>query len=131
MANDFVAGLAQATGLEADEARSLAGGLLSLVEQNVWDKVSPQDAAKLRAAIPEIAKWQGSAPTFAPGMLTAAALAAAEAAGEAGGVLHRYSVDPGKLPAVVPLLLAFLKSRLGAPELTTVLSTSPWLGGGR
>ncbi len=127
---DLVGALGAQLKLEEPAAASLAGGLLLLVEDLVRERVSYAAGAQLRAAIPELAEWQHTAPTIAPGTLTLDTLPPPTAPGDEGefaAVLSRFGLEAGKTSLAITLLVHFLSRRLDSAALNAIVAAIPLL----
>jgi|APLak6261675434_1056106.scaffolds.fasta_scaffold04339_2 hypothetical protein len=125
---DLVGALGAQLKLDEPAAASLAGGLLLLVEDLVRERVGVAASAQLRAAIPELAEWQNTAPTIAPGALTLDTLPPPAAPGDEGefaAVLSRVGLEAGKTALATTLLEQFLSRRLDSAALNAVVAAIP------
>lgn len=125
---DLVGALGAQLKLDEPAAASLAGGLLLLVEDLVRERVGVAASARLRAAIPELAEWQNTAPTIAPGALTLDTLPPPAAPGDEGefaAVLSRVGLEAGKTALATTLLEQFLSRRLDSAALNAVVAAIP------
>lgn len=151
---DLISTLAKTVGISDQQAQAVAGLALGATRSQVAEK-DPGLAGQLAGAIPELAGWQqaaaavGAAPAAAPagggllgGLMSAAsggvgnqllgAVAGQEAAQGAQlvGLLGKLGLGAEHAALAAPVLLQFLKSRLGDDTVGKVLAFAPMLSGG-
>lgn len=153
---DFIAELAGQLGIEPQEAKALAGGLMGMVQEATREQEGPETASALEDAIPEIEGWkdeaaaQADAPdegTDVSGLLgdlfgggnTASGLGdllgaaggwlggSSGHAAQLAGLIAKLGIDPAKAQMLAPVALNFLKSRLSPELLQKILAVAPFL----
>ncbi|MBN2798236.1 MAG: hypothetical protein JXX28_03750 [Deltaproteobacteria bacterium] len=139
---DLIASLAAQLDIDPSQATAIAGTVLHGVKGAVADKVGPEAADTLGAAVPELSGWHAAAKAaqggglggmFGGGLLGAAAgaLGGQQAADTAAlvALLGKLNLDPGKAVLVAPLVLSFLRERVDPALLSKVLEVAPVLAG--
>jgi hypothetical protein len=153
---DLIQALAGQLGIDAAQAKALAGSVLGGVQSAVADE-DEQAAGELEAAIPELEEWKGAAakelgdeeePESGLGGLLGAAAGAlggggaggllAAAAGAIGGetgkdvaavvtILDKLGIDSAKASLVAPTVLSFVRERVPGEILEKILAAAPLL----
>ncbi len=151
---DIIQSLVSQLGIDPGRAESLAGTVLGGVK-GMLEQKDPAAAAQLGSAVPEIDRWKGQAdeaqtPGLAGGLagmlgggglgqMLGSAGAALEGAGQLAGlasVVEKLGLDRGQAATILPLIVAFLKSRLDPSTFEAIarhvplLSGAPEAGGG-
>lgn len=148
---DLIGSLVSQLGVDEHKAKALAGGVMGLVTNSVKEEAGEDEAAALKAAVPEMGGWQEQARAALGGGGGGGLLGGllggggggliGSLAGAVGGqkaqdtvaiiqILERFDVDTSKAALVAPLILDFLKDKLSPELLGTVLKAAPMLGGG-
>lgn len=138
---DLIGQLAGTLGIEATQAQALAGTVMQAVQRSAAD----EDAEKLKEAVPEMDGWTAQAQRAVSNSESGLSGLLGAAAGALGGqqakdiatiatVLGQFGVDPAKATMVAPMILNFLKERLDAQLLNSLIAAAPILaqaaGGG-
>jgi len=148
---DLIQALTSQLGVDASQAQAIAGSTLGAVRGAVAEKAGPAKAAELDSAIPELPAWQaaatqalggsgaggmlGGAGGMLGGMLRGAggatgAAAQAQQAAQLATLVSKLGLDPKMAAMIAPMVLSFLRERLPAGLLDTVLKAAPFLTGG-
>lgn len=118
--------------VEEGHAEGLAGALLLLVEDVVRERASYALATELRAAVPELAEWQTSAPTLSViDLNNLPPPSSGSDEDELVGILSRFQVPPDAAPLVASATLRFIASRLQPESARAIADAMPLLIGRR
>lgn len=150
---DLIGGLVSKLGVEEDQAKALAGGVLGLVTNSVKEEAGSETASQIKSAIPEMGDWKGKAQELLGEQQGSGGLLGGLMGGGGGGlmgslagalggqkaqdtvaivqILERFDVDAGKAALVAPLILNFLKDKLSPELLGVVLKAAPMLSAGK
>ena len=152
---DLISTLAGQLGVDPEQAKALAGGVLGGVKGAVAEE-DDAAAATLAGAIPELSDWEQKADAMTGGDMQAGGVggllgAATDAmgggglggllgaaAGALGGeqgkdiaavvmLMDKIGIDSSKAALVAPTVLSFLKERLPDGLLDKVLAAAPML----
>lgn len=153
---DLISTLAGQLGVDSEQAKALAGGVLGTVQGAVAEKEDDAVAAEMESAIPELSEWKGKAEAMTGGDMQAGGVggllgAATDAmgggglggllgaaAGALGGeqakdvaavvmLMDKIGIDSSKASLVAPTVLSFLKERLPGGLVEKVLAAAPML----
>ncbi len=133
---DIVGEIASKLGVPEEQARGIAGTVLGAVR-----KEAPADVAQeIDAKVPEAREWEPAAQEGGGGGLGGLGGMLGGLAGGGGGAagllgqLSRFGVDAGSIGKIVPSIVQFLQSRIGADKVEKLMSHVPFLkqftGGG-
>jgi len=144
---DLVQSLAQAMGVESNQATALAGLVLGTAKAQAGD----EEAQKLQEAVPELDGWVEQAKTEAataedePGMMDDLARFASSGLGgsllgavagedaaektQLVALMGRAGLGPSHAALAAPVVLSFLKERLGETWFGRLMSAAPILTG--
>lgn len=131
---DLIGQLAGQLGIDATQAKTLAGTVLGAAQR----QAPPEAAAQMEASIPELSDWseqaeQGQGDSGFGGLLNAAAGAIggqqAQDVAQIVQLLGKFGVDTSKASLVAPTILQFLRQRLDDNILQLVLQAAPLLAG--
>jgi uncharacterized protein VcgC/VcgE DUF2780 len=138
---DLIGALTSQLGIDAGNAKGLAGSALGMLEQQVSQKLGDGDASALKAQLPELSEWKAAAGEAAGGggLLGAAGGLLGGALGGGGGgfdvgsliqMATKFDLGPAAVQQLVPIVLQFLQSKLEPGLLQRILSAVPALTGG-
>jgi hypothetical protein len=149
---DLVSTLAQNLGIQPAQAQAMAGLVLGTAKA----QAGPEEAQKLEAAVPELSGWVADAKTAAagdtfgepvdePGMMDdlarfassglggslIGAVAGQQAAEQAQlvALLSKVGLNPSHAMLAAPVVLSFLKDRLGDTWFGRLMAAAPILTG--
>jgi hypothetical protein len=131
---DIVGEIASKLGVPQEQARNIAGTVLGTIR-----KEAPADVAQeMDAKVPEAREWEPPAQSGGGlgglgGMLGGALGGGGGAAAGLLGQLSRFGVDASSIGKLVPTVVQFLQSRIGADKVEKLMSHVPFLkqfGGG-
>lgn len=132
---DLIATLTQQLGVSPEKAQGLAGGVLTIIRQQLAERLGPEQAAQLQARVPEMSSWAEKAttvnePSASSGLLGAlGSVAGGGATASLTQLVGLAGLGPASLQTVIPAVLEFLKARLEPEQLQKVLSAVPALQG--
>jgi hypothetical protein len=134
---DIIAAVTEKLGIPAAAAEGAVGSLLGVIKQ----AAPPDAAAAIEQQVPEATKWAASAPDAGDGAadglggLVGGLLAGTSAGPLAAltGSLSKLGIGADSIGQLVPLVLQFLKGRVGDGVVAKILGAVPalaQLGGG-
>jgi len=152
---DLISTLAAQLGVDPEQAKALAGGVIGGVQGAVAEE-DDGAAKEMESAIPELSEWKNKADAMTGGDMQAGGVgglldAATDAmgggglggllgaaAGALGGeqgkdvaaiitLMDKIGIDSSKAALVAPTVLSFLKDRVPAGLLDKVLAAAPLL----
>ncbi|MFT4627541.1 MAG: hypothetical protein ACI8PZ_006227 [Myxococcota bacterium] len=149
---DLITSLSSALGVDSSKAQALAGLVMGQVQEEVAENGDPGQAAQVAGAVPELDAWKEKAaelaesPTDSGGGLMGGLMGAASSGlgqqliGAVGGkgaqeqaqfvaLVSKLGLQPSHAALAAPVVLGFLKERLGPDMLGQLLSVAPMLGG--
>ncbi len=157
---DLIGALTSQLGIDSNKAEAVAGGVLGAIRGQVADSASPEAAAQLDSAVPQLGGWMEKAksmladPSEGPavpdnGGGIAGMLGAALGGGGGGGLLgaaagmlggkeaqdiakvgvlmNGLGLDASKTAMVAPIVVGFLKDKLGGGTFDMILKAAPML----
>ncbi|MFT6147277.1 MAG: hypothetical protein ACJAV2_005174 [Myxococcota bacterium] len=156
---DLIGALTSQLGIDSNKAEAVAGGVLGAIRGQVADNGSPEAAAQLDSAVPQLGGWMEKAksmladPSEGPavpqtgggiGDMLGAALGGGgggllgAAAGMLGGkeaqdiakvgvLMNGLGLDASKTAMAAPIVVGFLKDKLGAGTFDMILKAAPML----
>lgn len=128
---DIIAAVADKLGIPASAAEGAVGSLLGVIKQ-----AAPPDAvAAIEQKVPEAAQWASAAPDAGGGAseglggLVGGLLGGTNAGPLAAltGSLSKLGIGPDGVGQLVPLVLQFLKGRVGDGVVSKIMGAVPML----
>ncbi len=156
---DIIGDLTSQLGISSDKAQALAGSVVGLIGGRLKEEFGEESTRELEDKIPELDEWKraaervvgtesessegglsgllagvmGGGDDAQGGGLLGSALGALSGARDINviaTILSKIGLDASKAALVAPLLLNFLKSRVGEGTLKQIMSVAPMLTGG-
>lgn len=134
---ELLSELTSKLGVNEDQAKGLAGGVLGMIQGGVEKQVGAEEAQQLSDSVPELEDWKAHVPESDEGQGGLMGLASGVLGGDAAGGLGaltalagKFNLDGGGVQALIPIVTNFLRSRLDDSLLSKVLGAVPFLGGG-
>lgn len=132
---ELLSELTSKLGVNEDQAKGLAGGLLGMIQSQVKSGVGEAEAQQFSESVPEVESWKSHVPESSGGLMGLAGglLGGSEGGLDVGGIAKLaggLNLDASSIQSLLPTVLSFLRSRLDDGLLSKVLGAVPLLSGG-